>query len=415
MANVTFNMYDYYGNRTVRSLTSSSTTKVYSLLNRSCPSSVKIADWKVGTSYDSLPKYLGTSETVSDLYAKLGRPSKIYIKPLISIVNKDYLVTSNDLTNIANEIRRLSGKSNTALNFSSDFIASMKAIPVTKKTTVNIAMFPLPHEIVNAAAVEYSNTIAVFGSSMANSSTSFYLTGTGEYYFGLGKDIPNAFYQGCAVVYNNDVYLVGGCASTTAFYKYDGTSWTKLPDVPFATYGGVCVIYDNKINIIGGGPYESSRKSHYVYDESSSSWSRVSTLLASIYGCCGVSYNGKIWLFGSSYSDYAQYIQIWDGSNWAYGDSTSVFNATNGCAVVKDDKIHILGGYDPYAHYTIDSSYTQTELNNLPYKFKNGCAVASSIGNIHLIGGSASNTSNDTATRMHVVIAEKYMDTTSYL
>ena len=39
-------------------------------------------------------------------------------------------------------------------------------------------------------------------------------------------ELPNQFYNGSAVVYNNEIHILGGDDNSTAHYKWDGSSWT---------------------------------------------------------------------------------------------------------------------------------------------------------------------------------------------
>ena len=62
--------------------------------------------------------------------------------------------------------------------------------------------------------------------------------------------LPYNFYNGSAVVYNNEFHILGG-GNTTAHYKWDGSSWVKVSTLPYNFLQGSAVVYNNEIHILG--------------------------------------------------------------------------------------------------------------------------------------------------------------------
>ena len=68
--------------------------------------------------------------------------------------------------------------------------------------------------------------------------------------------IPYQFYNSSAVVYNNEIHILGTTFSTSLYnyhYKWDGTSWVSASIIPYYCYSGSAVVYNNKPYILGGG------------------------------------------------------------------------------------------------------------------------------------------------------------------
>ena len=72
-------------------------------------------------------------------------------------------------------------------------------------------------------------------------------------------------YDGSAVVYNNEIHIMGVCSNSewTKHYKWDGSTWTSVSTLPYDFYEGCAVVYNNKIHILGCGTVIGST-SHYM-------------------------------------------------------------------------------------------------------------------------------------------------------
>ena len=97
----------------------------------------------------------------------------------------------------------------------------------------------------------------------------------------LALPLPYNFYNGSAVVYNNEIHILGSSDSsinTTKHYKYNGSSWTSVSTLPYNFNYGSAVVHNNEIHILGGG---NGQTKHYKYN--GSSWTSVSTLPYNFY------------------------------------------------------------------------------------------------------------------------------------
>ena len=78
------------------------------------------------------------------------------------------------------------------------------------------------------------------------------------------------FYDGSAVVYNNEIHILGSYASGnyTKHYKWDGKSWTSVSTLPYNFYYGSAVVLGNEIHILGTNDSDSSsRTKHYLIEK----------------------------------------------------------------------------------------------------------------------------------------------------
>ena len=88
---------------------------------------------------------------------------------------------------------------------------------------------------------------------------------------------PYPFYGSNAVVYNNEVHIMGSANSShyTKHYKWDGNTWTFVKELPIFFYDGQCVVYNNEIHILGSEDFDYG-SIHYKWD--GNEWISVSTL-----------------------------------------------------------------------------------------------------------------------------------------
>ena len=219
----------------------------------------------------------------------------------------------------------------------------------------NIGGYPKTGAISYNAAVVYKNEIHMLGGIYRGNGTSY-----SKYHYKYDgtswlnvSTLPYGFYNGCAVVYNDEIHILGSKDSshTRDHYKYDGTSWSKVSTLPYSFYNGRAVVYNDEIHILGSqnGSYT---KYHYKYD--GTSWSKVSTLPYDFYNGCAVVYHNEIHILGGYYAPEARYHYKFDGTNWE-SVTTLPYVFCDGGAVVYNDEIHILNSSKtPYRfHYRI--------------------------------------------------------------
>lgn len=190
---------------------------------------------------------------------------------------------------------------------------------------------------------------------------------------------PVSFYHGCAVVYNNEIHILGSLASKLAHYKWSKLRWEKVSDLPFSFAGGSAVVYNNEIHILGG-----SEQSTYHYKWDGSSWSSVSTIPYKFYHGSAVVYNNEIHIFGGYETKTNHY--KWNGVSWS-SVSTIPYNFYHGSAVVYNGEIHLLGGIESKTnHYKYNGQWVTLSAI---HEFSEGEAVIYN-NEIHMLGGNAS-------------------------
>ena len=216
--------------------------------------------------------------------------------------------------------------------------------------------------------------------------------GTAESKYGVGAFktlnigevvLPYNFKDGSAVVFNNEIHIMGGDGVYRNHYKYDGSTWISVSTLPNNFYQGAAVVYNNEIHILGSN-YSGSRSMHYKYD--GSAWASVSTLPYEFYQGAAVVYNNEIHIIGGNYAVTNHY-------KWNPVDGwTSVGNApyafVAGVGMVYNNEIHALGSMNPSTNGTTHYKYDGTKwvsVSTLPYNFKYGSAVVFN-NEIHIFG-----------------------------
>ena len=75
--------------------------------------------------------------------------------------------------------------------------------------------------------------------------------------------MPYNFYNGDAVVYNNEIHILGGTGGIDAYRKYNGSSWSNLASIPYYFTGGSAVELNNEIHILGSNYSSTYYTKHY--------------------------------------------------------------------------------------------------------------------------------------------------------
>ena len=188
--------------------------------------------------------------------------------------------------------------------------------------------------------------------------------------------LPYDFYDGEAIVYKNEIHILGGGRGTNIYhYKYNGKTWVSVSELPYDFSAGSAVVWNNELHILGAWK-------HYKY--SGSSWVSVSSLpCVSNYAWASV-LNNELHLLGGN--GQVPYHYKWNGSAWT---RVSVFpyEFSYGCMVQYGGEFHVLGGSRSPActyHYKYNGS-TWVSVSTLPYIFYYGSAVVWD-GDIHILG-----------------------------
>ena len=201
----------------------------------------------------------------------------------------------------------------------------------------------------------------------------------------LVSSLPYGFYQGCAVVYNNEIHILGGYATNKSHYKWNGSTWTQVSTLPYEFYSGGAVVYNNEIHMLGSGSYAYNCK-HKHYKWNGSTWAEVSTIIYGLYNGNVVVYNNEIHLLGGE--AYATRHCKWNGQSWTE-TSTLPYGFYGGGVVVYNNELHIMGcensEFNLY-HYKYNwNNRLWSYASTLPYELNNGCTIVYN-NEIHIMG-----------------------------
>ena len=242
----------------------------------------------------------------------------------------------------------------------------------------------LPYNFTESNAVVYNNEIHIMG-GYATASRNYHYKWNGTKWFSVST-MPYRFYYGSVVVYNNEIHILGGSGGNTNHYKLNGTSWVSVSTLPYEFYYGSSVVYNNEIHILGG--YNAYK--HYKWD--GSEWVSVSTLPFGLKWGSATVYNNEIHILGGDGYKTSHY--KWNGTSWV-SVSTLPYKFKAGYAIVYDGVIHILGSSEnPYykSWYKWDGN-EWASVGILPFTSYSGAAVLYDE-TIHLLGGSGNTTSH---------------------
>lgn len=243
----------------------------------------------------------------------------------------------------------------------------------------------LPYDF-GGSAVLYNDEIHILGGRVSGTSRYHYKWDGANWV--SASTLPYDFGWGAAVVYNNEIHLLGGADGQTNHYKWDGANWVSVSTLPYNFYFGSAVVYNNEIHILGGSPYIT-----YHYKWNGLAWTSVSTLPYSFTTGCAVVYNNELHIMGGANSSNRTSHYKWDGSAWTSA-SVLPYSLNQGSSVVFDNKIHILGGSgESYKlHYAWNGS-EWSSVSTLPYSYYSGQSVIYK-NKIHLLGGNTSSPRN---------------------
>lgn len=132
-----------------------------------------------------------------------------------------------------------------------------------------------------------------------------------------------------AVYYNNSIQIIDSKYNKplpygNRHYVLNNSTWSSESNLPYNLYNGCAVVYDNTIHILGGT--EGKRK-HYKYDDSNHRWDFVSTLPYNFFRGAAAVYDGKIHIFGGDWDEEGAHSTkhyMWDGTSWSSDKDSSL-------------------------------------------------------------------------------------------
>lgn len=217
--------------------------------------------------------------------------------------------------------------------------------------------------------------------SYENVSTSFDVS---VYLRPLIKQLPYSFELGSALVYNDEIHLLGGNNNGKKHYKWNGANWIDLDDCPSGVWFEAATVHNGLIYAI-----LNDNSNAYLYSFNGTSWTLVNTLPYLYSNKILVSYNNQLHIMGNTSTSYLTRHYRWNGTNWASA-STLPYDVESGAtALVYNNEIHLLGGNataaDRLKHYKWNGS-SWSSVSTLPYSYYGGAAIVFD-GNLHILGG----------------------------
>ena len=191
-----------------------------------------------------------------------------------------------------------------------------------------------------------------------------------------GDKLPYNFYNGGAVVYNNELHILGGTENSKAHYRWTGFDWVDVSAIPIDVNQGEAVVYNNEIHVL-------QNRQHYKWSPENG-WASISTLPYNLYFGNAVVYNNELHILGS-YNGVTSHFKFNDTSA-SWDDMGSLpYGDYHKKAIVYKDKIHLFGGTAGYTNHYHYNGTTWAQDIELPYSFAHGCAIIFN-DELHIIG-----------------------------
>lgn len=172
--------------------------------------------------------------------------------------------------------------------------------------------------------------------------------------------LPFEFDYGSAVVLNDELHLLGSNKEPNKHYKWDGETWTEVSTIPFDVSYTVAAALNNEIHLIGGANHSMV---HYKWD--GETWTELGTVpLAYSSQKAAVVVNGEIHYIagvtgsGSNFKHYK-----WDGENWIELESVP-FAITYKEAATDGNAIYVRGNSGGYSTWTESAGWVDHIIGN---------------------------------------------------
>jgi len=181
-----------------------------------------------------------------------------------------------------------------------------------------------------------------------------------------------------AVYMNEYIYLVGGFDGHNRLKsceRFDPktSQWKQIAPLNIARSHVSCVVSQGRLFAVGGYDGENSLSSCEIYNESTNKWDRIADMNQRRSNTAIVSYQGTVWVIGGN-----DLLTIFDTVE-RYCDSSKVWmkmrkglmgkRCRHG-AVVFDNKIYVIGGYDGDRFLqTVECYETKNKYENVNFRF----------------------------------------------
>ena len=231
---------------------------------------------------------------------------------------------------------------------------AVKTIQIADKPTLDVTKALLEDSEVGLAAIKQAASSGAVSSSAGGLQIEKYVDEPVSACVRVST-LPYDFSWGSAVVFNNEIHILGGrdTGAATKHYKYNGSSWTSVSTLPYNFYDGNAVVHSNNIHILGGSNHYTN---WYAYN-STSGWYNKGTLPYNFLSGSVVVFNNAIHILGSnidgnSIRHYKYYNGSWCNVStlspqFYYSNAAVIFNSEiyyivgNTLNIAKNDNRHI--------------------------------------------------------------------------
>ena len=181
-----------------------------------------------------------------------------------------------------------------------------------------------------------------------------------------------------AVYMNEYIYLIGGFDGHNRLKsceRFDPktSQWKQIAPLNVARSHVSCVVSQGRLFAVGGYDGENSLSSCEIYNDSTNKWDRIEDMNQRRSNTAIVSYQGTVWVIGGN-----DLLTIFDTVE-RYCDSSKVWmkmrkglmgkRCRHG-AVVFDNKIYVIGGYDGNRFLqTVECYETRNTYENVNFRF----------------------------------------------
>ena len=124
----------------------------------------------------------------------------------------------------------------------------------------------VPYEVSYGSATIYNREIHLLGSSKTESGTKHYKWDNAVWT--EVSTLPVDFNAGRVVVCNGVLNLLGGTSFPDIHYKWDGTEWLQLDTaLPYGFSYGNAIVFNNEIHLIGSSDESTGTTDHYEFNK----------------------------------------------------------------------------------------------------------------------------------------------------
>lgn len=254
-----------------------------------------------------------TAQQIYDKVSNIDSKIQTVAEPLEMFNVSEYDVSSSSDYGIApgETLLNLNGKVYCiSTRTSKSFLYEMDDSMITSRV---VSELPYPFDPVYSCALVYNNEIHILGGEAVKDSLGKdYINYDHFHYKWNGKkwevtsELPYSCHKACAVVYHDEIHIFGGQFSdgvyTTNHYSWNGIKWTScqnIPDIYDTKTQKIVFVYDDSIRVVGRSNTTGNTKILCSWDGNSWSQSVISSNMTidDNTSCVRCTVDGKPYVF----------------------------------------------------------------------------------------------------------------------